>query len=337
MKLRMQSLMRMNEGRWLNVLFGSLLAATGCTESVDSDAIRTRGIHAAFEALATGDGSTGVSAVLRVGGDDGTFVNLVHDDQLIAQMSKSQRALAKKGDGYSTKFAEDKAGTEIHIAFRRGKDDDGAPDSFAILPADFSPEVTASSIARGDRVTIAWGKKDPGTVIHWKLDGDCIFPDSGSTADTGQLVLDAANIDAKSSTEKETCEVAVTLDRVASGTVDPGFGEGGDFRAIQRRSVTFSSLPAGAVPPHPVPDAGDASAPVADSGAADAAVTPDAAVIPDAAVTPDAAAQPDAAVVPDAAVTPDAAVGPDSAVIPDAAVTPDASPNDSGADASSAT
>lgn len=255
-------------------------ALVGCTESVDSDAIRTKGIYAKYEALAIGNGSTRITAALRVGGPNGTYVNLTGGDKLVATVNDNDKVLSKTGDQYRTNFSVDKADTDIRVAFVRAEDVD-APDSEVTLPAGFKLEVDEDVVERNKPVTISWAPKSTsGTQIEWRVDGDCIFMDSGKTADDGSFTLSSSQIDAKPSAEDESCEITVTVDRVATGTVDSAFGEGGEFKAIQRRSVTFTSVPVGSVKPTPSNTGSSSSAPP--STEIDAGV-----VIPEDASTPD--------------------------------------------------
>lgn len=261
-------------------------ALVGCTESVDSDAVRTKGIYAKYEALAVGNGSTRITADLRVGGPNGTYVNLTGGDKLVATVNDSDKRLSKNGSLYRTNFSVDNAGTDIRVAFVRTEDED-APDSEVTLPAGFKLEVDEDIVERDEVVTVSWAPKGTSsTQIEWSVNGDCIFLDTGKTADDGSFTLSSSQIDVKPSAEDETCDITVTVDRVSTGSVDSAFGEGGEFKAIQRRTVTFTSVPPGSVNPTPSTTGSSSSAPPssADAGTDAAVVGPEDASTADSAV-----------------------------------------------------
>lgn len=227
----------------LSIAFASF--AIACQEDVGSGAIRTRGMYAKYEALATGNGKTGLTAELRVGGDDGTFVVLEPGDELIASADgDGDKEMASQNDGkqYTASFSTDEEGTEFNIAFERAEDDP-APDSRVALPAPFtlSLEEDEAKVQRGNSVSISW---DEGSgEVEWSVEGDCIWSRDGTTDDDGDFEIPADEIEVTGTDEGETCEVTITLERVNRGEVDPAFEEGGEFRAIQRRTVRFESTP----------------------------------------------------------------------------------------------
>lgn len=226
------------------VLTGSLLS--GCVkEDVDSDAIRTKGMYADYSALAVGNGDTVVTAQLTVGGDNGTIVKLVDEDELEATVGDETKRLGaiNNRERYRGTFSTDDGGTEITISFLRGDEDENAPDSFATLPDKFDLSIDGDTeIQRGTAVDISWDPEGSGSV-SWSVEGDCVWSESGSTNDDGAATIAAEDIRVQNLDKGETCDVTVTVDRVSTGTVDPEFEEGGRFRAIQRRTATFTSTP----------------------------------------------------------------------------------------------
>ena len=225
------------------------LSTLGCAEDVDSEDIRTSGMYAIFEAVADGSGETTISAQLRVGGDDGTFVELTGQDELTASTEDDDMVLRHDNSGnrhyYEGSLDGDEEGLEIQIAFSRGDEDDDAPDSYASLPAPFEASLEdedAEYIHRGNDVFIVWDNEASGRM-EWSLEGDCVKSESGSTNDDGSLTIDAEDIEVWETDRGEACDVTVTLDRIEEGETDSAFEEGGEFYAIQRRTVTFNSMP----------------------------------------------------------------------------------------------
>ena len=231
-----------------------LLMTTGlafaCAEDVDSESIRTSGMYANYEAVAHGDGETDIIAEIRVGGDDGTFVELTGEDELTAMTEDDDVVLRHHEQGnrhsYRGTLDGDEEGMEIQIALTRGGEDDDAVDSYATLPAPFEAELEdpdEDEIQRGTDVKIVWDNEGSGSM-KWYVQGDCVKPDNGSADDDGSLSIAAKDIDVWESDKGESCEVKVILDRVSQGETDSEMGEGGKFLAIQRREVTFTSTPA---------------------------------------------------------------------------------------------
>jgi hypothetical protein len=231
-------------GRW--VLF-SALVASGCSlEDVDSDAIRTRGMFADMLALAPGDGSTLVRVELTVGGEDGTKVTLVGDDELEARFGEVSAPLQRTGGGrYETQLQGDLAG-QVVVELSRGPEDDPAGGS-AALPDPFITSLisdASAGIARESEVVVTWAPTVAGGTMAWAVAGSCLWSESGVTADDGTLVLGPESFRVRPSRAGEECEVAVTLERENEGVVDRAWYPFSRFHAIQRRAVSFVSIPA---------------------------------------------------------------------------------------------
>lgn len=236
-----------NFGISLVAVGAAVLALSGCSEDVGSGAIRTQGMYANFSVVAEGEGSSEVVAVLRVGGDNGTFVVLEDEDELIASADGDSKTMQGFNDGtkYRSTFDTDAGGTAFQIAFERGEDDP-APDSEVTMPDGFSvslADADGDAIQRGNEVAIEWDPAGSGD-IDWEVNGDCIWKEDGTTSDDGSFTIQGNDVEVKSLDEGETCEVTVTLERNNSGSVDAAFEEGGKFIATQRRTVRFDSTPA---------------------------------------------------------------------------------------------
>src|SRR5690606_20700109 len=90
-----------------SALLGAAVVGTlfGCNEVVDSDAIRTQGMYAGITATTDATGLTRVDVTLRVGGPNGTDVNLIGDDKLTASLEGGSAKVLSGDDGdYSTTF-----------------------------------------------------------------------------------------------------------------------------------------------------------------------------------------------------------------------------------------
>lgn len=225
-----------------------LLLPAGCTEEIDSTDVRTSGVHAQFSATAEGDGKTRVHAQLRVGGaSSNTFLDLRPGDRLVARMAGQSVQLSGTGGHTYTAILEgDAPAAELVIAFERTDADESAPASRVELPAAFtvSAPTVAQQVSRAQSLSVLWSPVNGAGQLRYSLSGDCVESQSGTTNDDGELVIAAGAIAPRTQAlAQATCDVAVVLGRVQSGTVDPAFGEGGKFEATQRRQVAFSSTP----------------------------------------------------------------------------------------------
>ena len=224
-----------------------LAGVAGCTlEEVDSDAIRTQGMYADMLAIAPGDGTTLVRVDLTVGGASGTKVHLVGEDALLAEAGDALLGLSRRARGrYEAVLPGDAPGA-IDVRLERGPDDDAAGGS-AELPEGFGMAlVTDDSVGinRSTPVVAQWNPGVPGGSIDWAVEGRCIWADSGTTPDDGELTIGPEHVRVRPTRTGDDCQVQLTLERGSQGEVDPAFLPGSRFRALQRRGVAFVSTPA---------------------------------------------------------------------------------------------
>jgi len=225
-----------------------LSSGLGCTlEEVDSDAIRTKGMYAEVLAIAPGNGLTLVRANLTVGGQSGTRVHLTGEDQLVAETADASAVLARRGRGRYEENLEGESSREIVVRLERGPADDGAQGS-VVLPEPFAMHIETNSGAGIDRSTpliTSWENPslDVDTELDWSVEGDCIWPDSGTTPDDGVMTLQPEHVRVRSTQAGEDCLVRLTLDRSAQNATDPLFVPGSNIRGVQRRAVSFVSTP----------------------------------------------------------------------------------------------
>lgn len=236
---------RASTGSALGVLF--LVGIAGCTlEEVDSDAIRTQGMSADMLAIAPGDGTTLVRVELTVGGASGTKVHLVGEDALVVQAGDATEGLSRRARGrYEATLLGDAAG-ELSVTLERGPGDEPAGGS-AELPEPFGMELETDAsvgISRTTPVVVKWDPSAQGGSMDWAVEGRCIWADSGTTPDDGELALGPEHVRVRATRTGDDCAVQLTLERSAPGEVERAFLPGSRFRALQRRGVTFVSTPA---------------------------------------------------------------------------------------------
>jgi hypothetical protein len=222
------------------------LLAFGCTESVESNDVRTSGVYPEIAVTATGNGSSQVRVRLKVGGSNSnTFLDMSGMDRLEATVGDDTKVLDEtSSDTYTATFPTDAEGTEFTIAFLRGTGDDDAPASTVTMPAPFDLSLGATTAGRGaDDVDVMWDPPVAGAQIAWKLSGECVKLDSGSVPDNGSHTIEAGTIETFESDMDKSCTVTFEMTRSKNGSIDPAFTEGGSVVARHVRSQGFTSTP----------------------------------------------------------------------------------------------
>lgn len=232
------------------------LAAAACIaplvacEAVDSSNVLTDGMWAEMTAVSDGETTT-ATATLKVGGPaSNTFVELVDDDTLTVAIDGAEPTeldASNLGDWfwYDTTTDLVAGGTSFDFAFLRTVDE-GAPSTTCALPSPFEitgPEVDAEFSRANDAMTVQWdgGSSDDIEVV---VSSSCfvdLYVDVDG--DPGTVVVEAGSYDVYEDDEDENCPATVTVKRIAPGTVDTGFGEGGESYGAQVRTVDVMLLP----------------------------------------------------------------------------------------------
>jgi len=221
-------------------------AAVGCEDIPSSIVVDTDDIYADIQVVG-GDKSTDVGVLLREDGETGLVLRLVPGDALKATKSGTTTAeFIRHEDGrYHGTLKGSESGAKVTVAFER-KEADSANKSTAKLPEAFSLKLDMESnkIARGNNVHIAWdAPSEEGDDITWSVEGSCVDAATGATKDDGEVAIGTRQIQVSDGWKGSTCEVTITLERVADGVLDSRFGRGGSVEAYQRRSVVFTSTP----------------------------------------------------------------------------------------------
>jgi hypothetical protein len=239
------------------LLLGLGLTSTmvGCAADVESEDIRTSGVYADFEVLAsttqqggdiTGSGSQ-VSAYLRV--DDSTsntYLDLTGADELVITADTEERTLT--GEERTTDFDGDEEGLEFNFAFMRGEEDDNAPESTVSLPPSFVVEGMEGvdgadpDVLRGTALELHLEGLD-NEEVNYHVEGDCLKLRSGSVdANNGDITIPASAFEAWEDEAAEPCGAKLYVEVVNKGRLDPAY-DGGTIEAIRRVWVPFSSMP----------------------------------------------------------------------------------------------
>ncbi|AUX24992.1 hypothetical protein SOCEGT47_055330 [Sorangium cellulosum] len=218
----------------------------GCTETLDSQQIRTGGISATLEAVAESASSTSVTATLKAGGDESnTYVILSGGDRISAEADGETVDMSAESAGvYVARFKTGAEDTEFKVLLDR-EDDDDAPGNAGTLPAPFDLEALPSEPAsRGEDLTVAWSPSGTGDDMQIRVNGSCIFSrtiDVGG--DPGTYTIKAGTLESTREDEPETCDVDIVISRARSGVTDPGLDPESSFELKQVRRDRFPSAP----------------------------------------------------------------------------------------------
>lgn len=236
--------------RFPKLLVAALLGLPACAESVESDDVLTDGIYAELRAEASEDGLR-ASATLLVGGPSNTYVMLTGDDSLtVSAAGQTEEMTAQNNGGNVFRYTADLAATDedTEVVFRFDRTiDDGAPDSRCTLPRAMTIEAPLDgdvfSRTQND-VVITWDTSGSSQPVELTVEGDCFdgdvnesFPD-----DPGSYTIPAGTLTSLGD-PPTACQATVRVSRRSSGSLDPGFGEGGLVVCSQVRTTTFRSDP----------------------------------------------------------------------------------------------
>lgn len=225
------------------------LLAVGC-ESIESTDVMTDAIYA--DLVATSDGSsTHTAATLRLGGaTSNTFVNLQGDDVLSVTAGGETKEMLEGYVGdiyiYNADFELSEADTEFIFSLDRSVDA-GAPDSRCTLPEplDVTAPAGGETFSRElDDLTITWTPSGEQDQIRVTVRGECMWDEVVDVnGDPGTLVITAGTILSLDDDNPAACNATVIVQRRRSGTLDPGYGEGGSIVGVQAREVSFRTDP----------------------------------------------------------------------------------------------
>lgn len=235
----------------LLALLAAGAALAGCSEDVDSDDVATDAIYASIFVSAPGDGTSSVSASLRVGGSNSnTFLDLTDYDALMAFVNDTSQGMSQSGNGYSTSFPYEAEDTPYRVAFLRTPPPDGecagvsAPNSTVTLPAPFSitSPVQDEVISRGTAISLTWAGSGEADAMSFTVDGTCIQSYADEIAnDNGSFTIPADTIMVVGS-DNASCTATLSVSRSRDGDLDENYGEGGVITARQSRAVQFQTV-----------------------------------------------------------------------------------------------
>jgi hypothetical protein len=250
------------------LLLGLGLTSTvvGCAADTDSENIRTSGVYADFEVLASTVQQGGadapvndidVAANLRV--DDATsntWLDLTGEDKLLITAGDVTRTLTD--DERTTNFPGTEDELDFTFAFMRGEEDDSAPDSTVTLPPSFVVQGMEGVDGEDPEITRSEGLElhleDVGNrKVGYRIEGDCLMTQWGTlTANDGDITIPSGEFDPapfdEEDPEDECTQAAgkygakLYVELVNEGSLDPAYNDG-TIKAIRRVWVPFVSTP----------------------------------------------------------------------------------------------
>ncbi len=214
----------------------SALTLSACSESVESEDVRTSGIYAVFQVYGDSDSRSATArADLRVGGaNSNTHLDLTGGERLVVTAGGISRTMSRKESDpgniyYETAFDNLSGATEFTFSFERSEFAD-APNSTVTLPMVFSEmniSKTSGSadftyVRSSDDLSIDWIGEDPATVT---ATGGCINKhDTGADVSSPHAI--PRNTLAEAKTPPEPCNITFHVNKAATGTLDSAFGDG---------------------------------------------------------------------------------------------------------------
>ncbi len=215
-------------------------------ESVDSEDIKTSGMHATFTAKADGT-DTALEAILRVGGETSTtYVALSDGDELAVTHGDETLTLSENHLGdyyyYTASVPTTGADERFVLSFTRAEED-SAPETVATLPAPmaFTSPAADTTFSRGtDAITVTWEPSGSTDDVNIDIAGECfVNVMENLSGDPGTYTFEAGDLESREADEDDTCVATVTLTKKRTGTLDAAFGEGGKVYGAQVRELSL--------------------------------------------------------------------------------------------------
>lgn len=256
---RMQN---MNSPAYNNIriaAIGSAVLLISSCAQVDSDVLRTAGIHADIRVEATGTGSTNIVVDLTVGsGITATQVDLASSDVLTATAGGQVQTFSQKEDitgdlEYRASFPFDTADTLLTVSLDR-LDDVDAPNSYVTLatPITITAPTNGASFGASSNMDVTWNAvQTVNGTIGFYIDVSCPTTVGTSSASWGSSRIPDDGIESVSITNlvnqatangnyplTGNCNGAVHLVRTNTGSIDSHLG-GGSISATYEQTIGF--------------------------------------------------------------------------------------------------
>ncbi len=233
----------------------TLPVLNGCFEQVPSAEVSTDAMYASAELTSRDGVSTDIQVELTVGGPLGTNVDVQNGDQLNASAMGQTVTLVKEsemfgGAHYVGTIAHAAENVAFSLDYLRGDASThaqgcgrtNAVGSFAVMTKPFEIAPMLTSVRFASPVTIAWSNRD-NDPMHVAVSGACIVGGSDEVSDTGAFAVETSWLAQRNPKLPSSCSVTAVVTRCRAGQVSPAFGEGGQVKACQERSLSFRVSP----------------------------------------------------------------------------------------------
>jgi hypothetical protein len=221
------------------------LALAACGDE-SSSSLLTSGMSA--EITAESDGTTtNVTAELFAGDSlQLIYVDLGSGDQLVADYNGDSSVMQQQQlltiIAYVATFDDTHDGDTFTVALDRTLDG-GAPNSTMTLPPSFDLDPVSATASRASAMSLSWSPTSA-EAMSWQIEGTCIETATGEiVSDTGSTTIPAAIVVLASGSTQTSCDATLTVSRTEPGTLDHGFGHGGNANGVQTRTATFTTTP----------------------------------------------------------------------------------------------
>lgn len=220
-----------------------VLAACG---DESSSSLLTSGMSADITAQSDGS-TTNVTAELFDGDPlQLIYVDLGSGDQLVAHYNADSNVMEQQQlltiIAYVATFDDTHDGDTFTVALNRTLDG-GAPNSTMTLPTSFELDPAPATASRAAALSLSWSPTSA-DAMSWQIEGTCIETATGQISnDDGSATIPAATVVLASGSTQTSCDATLTVDRIEPGTLDHGFGHGGNASGVQTRTMTFTTTP----------------------------------------------------------------------------------------------
>lgn len=226
---------------WAILMGAAFLWLLSACDTTSSENVKTSGIWAKYQVDDNGDGTVTAWALLRVGGPNGTIVDLTGGEHVecngaalteyldpITNLHWSRGIIPAATDGqYTFEFVrtDETVSTEISAAD----------------PPIIDQVADGSTWYMGQDGTITWDSTMPGDKVDIDIHGDCIDDVSYlDVTDNGSFTVPAADV-VLSGTD-DICDLTVQVTRYVGYDVNPTF-QGGEAWATAFDAVTVTYTP----------------------------------------------------------------------------------------------
>ena len=212
-------------------------------QEVESTDIRTSGVYPVVDVSADESGNTRVQVKLKVGGPaSNTVPGPDRPGPSDRDDGRRTRPLDSSGSvSYATSVPDECPGPRRHTPSCAAQPTP-ARQTHRQHAGAVQPDAGRDGAVPGGTGSLAvtWSPAGPANLDS-SLVGPCVGVIAETIPDDGTASISGDQLHAQNATD--ACTVTLTLARVQSGQVNPAFTEGGDVKARQVRSASFTSTP----------------------------------------------------------------------------------------------